>query len=101
MTMRLTERDLILLRWINSFGFVTMEIISRYLGISKSVTWRRLRKLKIGGYVLHERVFHGMSGSYRVTLLGAQVSGSELPPLRLLSPATYRHDLTVVTLSLC
>ncbi len=51
-------------------------------------------------YLLHERIFHGVAGIYRVTHEGAQVSGSPLPALRKVSLASYHHDLLVTTLSL-
>ncbi len=98
--LRLTARDLALLYWINSVGFVTIEQIALRLKIAKPTAYIRAKKLVTHGYLLHERIFHGMAGIYRVTRLGVQVSGSALPPLNRVSLASYHHDILVTTLSL-
>lgn len=97
---RLTPRDLNLLRWINSVGFVTINQIAQRLKISHPTAYVRAKKLVFHEYLLHERIFHGAAGIYRVTYEGVQVSGSPLPPLRKVSLGSYHHDLLVTSLSL-
>jgi hypothetical protein len=99
MSIRLTQRDLQLIQWVNSIGFVTIHHIAQYLKIAKPTAYARIHKLTSHGYLIHEHIFHGAAGIYRVTQTGVQVSGSELPPLRKVSLATYRHDLQVIDLS--
>lgn len=99
MNLRLTARDLELMCWMNRVRFVTIEQIAKWLKIALPTAYGRIKKLVQHNYLQHERVFHGALGVYQVSLLGAQVSGSLLPPLRKLPLATYHHDLTVINLS--
>jgi len=99
-TLRLTPRDLNLLCWINSVGFVTINHITQKLKISQPTAYIRSKKLVTHHYLLHERIFHGAAGIYRVTHDGVHVSGSPLPALRKISLASYHHDLLVTTLNL-
>ena len=97
---RLTPRDITLLIWINHFGFVTIKHIATWLGVALPTAYGRTQKLVAQGYLFHERLFHGVSGIYRVSQTGVALSDSALPPLRRVSLATYRHDLMVVELSM-
>lgn len=99
-SIRLTPRDLNLLRWINSVGFVTINQIAQRLKISHPTAYVRAKKLVFHEYLLHERIFHGAAGIYRVTHEGVQVCGSPMPSLRKVSLGSYHHDLLVTSLSL-
>jgi len=101
MNLRLTDRDLALMRWINGLGFVTIDLIATYLNIAKPTAYGRIKKLVVRGYLLHERIFHGVSGIYRASAIGAKASNSPLPPLRHVRINSYHHDLKVAALSLC
>lgn len=98
--LRLTTRDVNLLNWINSIGFVTIEHIAQKLNVAHSTAYIRIKKLVNHHYLVHERIFHAVPGIYRVSHEGVQVSGSLLPPLRKISLASYHHDLLVISLSL-
>lgn len=100
MGIRLTPRDLSLLQWINAAGFVTIDHIVRWLKVARPTAYIRTKKLAQHGYLIHERIFHGMPGIYRVSALGVQVCGSNLSVFRRVPLATYRHDLFVAHLSL-
>lgn len=99
MNMRLTTRDQDLLAWINAVGFVTIAQLAFMLKVSIPTAYIRAQKLTQHGYLTHERIFHSAPGIYRVTPMGVQICGSELPFVRTLSLATYRHDLLVTSLS--
>lgn len=98
--MQLTERDLRLMYWINSIGYVTIEHIVTWLNISYVTAYARLRKLVNNGYLLHERIFHCQPGIYRVSHEGAKICSSPLPPLRKVVLSTYKHDITTTSLGL-
>ncbi len=98
--MRLTKRDLKLMRFINRFGFVEIGHICAYLDTSPVTAYARLRKLIHFGYLQHDFVFHGCHGVYRVTRKGTTASGDTLPPLKRIAINQYHHDLKVVSLSL-
>jgi len=98
--MQFTARDIKLLYWINSIGFVTVEHIATKFNITKQTTYRRIKTLVDNNYLIHERIFHGMQGAYRVSKDGVAVSQSELPRLRRINLANYHHDVIVTNLSL-
>lgn len=99
MKMWLTERDMRLMDWINRIGFVTVEHVAKWLSVAVPTAYIRLKKLVSNGYLIHERIFHGVPGIYRLTLKGKYISSSSLPPLRRIRIGTYHHDLAVVDLS--
>ena len=100
MNIQITTRDLELMRWINSFGFVTVNHVIKWMRATKPAAYRRLKKLTANDYLIHDRVFHGMPGIYRLSSKGVYVSGSSLPPLKKVPISTYNHDLKVIDLSL-
>ena len=97
--MRLTERDLELLRWINGHGFVTGNQVADWMGASMQAAHRRLGLLHQGGYLLRERLFHSEKRAYRVSALGHEISGDTLSRLEMISPAIYRHNQMLVDLA--
>lgn len=98
--MRLTKRDLVLLDWINQFGFVNAKLVAQFLKVSLAVAYRRLRKLVQHQYLHHQSIYFGLPGVYQVTSLGVAVSQSVLPAPRSIRQASYHHDLAVTALSL-
>lgn len=98
--MRLTPRDLQLLAWMNSVGYVSIDHISTWMGVAKSTAYLRMKKMLDQEYVTHDRIFCGLPGVYRVSQLGVQACGSDLPSVRKVAIGSYHHDLAVTTLSL-
>jgi len=99
--MWITERDLELMRWINEFGFVTINHICRWLQVGKPAAYARVRKLIQRGLLLHQRIFQNQPGIYRVSHMGVKVCHSPIGALNHVSIATLRHNLKVVEISLC
>lgn len=100
MSMKLMARDIQLLRWINEAGLVTIEHIILWMQVSRTTAYLRAKKLATHGYLTHDHVFHGAQGIYRVSKVGAHISGSSLPPLSRIPLPTYRHDLCAIRLGL-
>jgi len=97
--MQITKRDLDILRWVNSLGFVNINHVVMRYKISSGTAYKRLRKLISAGLLIHEYQFHGYPGHYRVTKQGAGVAGDQLPPLKNIRIGSYKHDEIVNTLS--
>lgn len=92
--MRLTERDMKILHFINDFGFCEMPQIEKMFALAKPRSYQIIQRLIEAGLVKHERVFHGRHGIYRLSKKGA--SHTDLPaPLRI-SLAHYNHSLAVL-----
>ncbi len=71
--MRLTERDLELLRWINGHGFVTLRQIARWNDSFYQAAQRRVRQLVDHGYLERRAIFHG-DRAHWLTKLGRHVN---------------------------
>ena len=97
---RLTQRDINLMRWINEVGFATNEHIALCFQFSQNAAYKRAARLIKAGYLLHDHVFHGVPGVYRLSQKGIYVSGSHLPRLHKIPIATYYHDLAAIKLGL-
>ena len=98
--MRLTERDLDLLRTINAFGYVDINFITEKYRLKPNVAYRRLRRLRANKLIRHMYVYHQKPGIYLVTSAGVAMCQDELPALQKVSLATYDHSIAVCRASL-
>lgn len=98
--MQVMERDLSLLNWINSFGFVTCKHVGRWMNVSDRVAQKRVKKLVDGGYLERERIFCKGGDILKVSNLGVKLIGDELGVQKGLRLGTYFHDLGLIDLSL-
>lgn len=98
--MRFQQRDIEILKWINSFGFANAAQISGFMQVVETTAYIRLKKLVTAGYLTRERILHGQARIHRVTKKGVLASGDELLPLSGISLATFRHDMMLVDLAL-
>lgn len=98
--MNISKEDLELLQWINGFGFVTSEQVSKRRKTCQRVTNRKLQKFENVGLIRRERIFMADSSIVRMTHEGVKLIGDELQPLRKLKLGSYEHDKALVDLSL-
>lgn len=94
------ERDAEILKWINGFGFASVDQIRRFMRVNTSTGYLRIKKLVEGGYLERDRILHGQARIHRVTRKGTKISGDALPPLADINFGTFRHDLALVDLAL-
>lgn len=92
--MKLTERDLRILQFINIFGFCETQHLSELFKISSKRTNQLTKRLANDGYLIKERLFHNQSAIYRLTLKGAQLT--TLPPLSKISLGSYHHTIALI-----
>jgi len=92
--LKLTERDLAILQFINLFGFCEMPHLDARFGLKKPRNYQVINRLVEAGLIQHERVFYGRHGIYRLTVKGAKLT--ELPPLARIPLANYTHDVTLI-----
>jgi len=64
---RLTERDLEILRFINLFGFCEMPHLNHRFSLKRPRNYQVLNRLLTAKLIKHERVFYGRHGIYRLT----------------------------------
>ena len=100
MVMVLQERDKEILRWVNGYGFVTVNQIKRWMGVGETAGYVRVRKLVEGGYLKRKRVFHNQE---RVHWISNQAQGliqDDIKNPKRVNISTYYHDLLLVDLGL-
>jgi hypothetical protein len=95
---RLTERDLQMIRWINGHRVATAEQVASKFGLSAPTAKKRLQGLKSLDYLVYEKVFQGKPGIYRAAARGIAVTEDSLPVARLVL-GSYEHDLQLVDLA--
>lgn len=96
----LTERDLVILRWINRHGFAEAAGVSKNFKINQKTVYVRLKQLVDTGLLKHERILFGRPGVYYLTKAGVDMSGSELNAISKIVLSTMEHDLKLVDLSI-
>jgi len=99
---RITERDIDIIRWIDSFGYVTAEQVFREFGFSPKRGYRRLRLLVEEKYLLHRRIFFGRPGIYQAGGQGLALIADDpecVPGLAPVRAATMEHNLLLVDLA--
>ena len=96
-SVRLTDRDLELLRFAAAHRFVEAGHVRHLVRADRSVSYRLLSRLTGVGLLRYERIFYGRPGIYTITNGGLAVVESPLPrpaiDLRL-----YRHEQLVPNL---
>lgn len=96
MAMRMTERDQGLLRWNNGHGFVSVQQVSKWMGVEFSTGARRVRALCDEG-LLERRRFPASTATVLIpTTDGCTLAGDHLAPIKGVRVATSRHDLLLV-----
>lgn len=97
---RFQKRDAEILRWVNGFGFASVDQIQRFMGIGTTAAYVRIRKLVEAGYLERERVLHGQARIHKATKQGVIAAGDAILPLSTVNLGTFRHDLALVDLAL-
>lgn len=92
--MKLTERDIAIIKFINSFGFCEMEQIERKFFLKKPRNYQILRRLVNSGFLRHKRIFFAHYGIYYATSKGAKFT--DLPHLNRISLGLYNHQIAII-----
>ncbi len=92
--MKITERDIEILKFINEFGFCEMPQIEKNFGIKKPRSYKVMQRLVKAGLVIHKRLFHNRHGIFSLSHRGARYT--ELPPMMNIPLSTYFHQLTII-----
>lgn len=92
--MKLTERDVEIMRFINEFGFCEITQIEKMFDLRKPRSYQIMQRLVSEKLVMHERVFHGRHGIFYLSKLGA--GHFDLPVMTNIPIATYDHQLAII-----
>lgn len=100
--MLLTERDIKIIEWIDSHGYVTAQQVFTQFHLNPKRGYRRLHLLVESGYILYKRIFFGKPGVYQAAGKGLALVAEdpERPQcLATVRPATMEHNLLLVDLA--
>jgi hypothetical protein len=92
--MKLTERDIDIICFINEFGFCEMVQIEKRFFLNKPRNYEIMRRLVGNGFVRHERIFFGRHGIYYVRPKGAKYTN--LPSLDRIYNGQYDHQISII-----
>lgn len=92
--MKMTERDVQILKFINEFGFCEIKQIENKFKIKKVRGYQIMKRLVDAGLVTHEMVFYGAHGVFYLTKEGAECT--DLPPIKNIPKDNYEHQLAVI-----
>lgn len=90
---RLTDRDLRLLRFAAEQRVILPGHVQALLGTSADVASRRLRALARGGFLESHRPFQDRPSCYQIRAAGLDAVASDLRPPRRLDLRTYDHEV--------
>jgi len=92
--MKLTERDIEILRFINEFGFCEILQIEKRFAMKKPRCYQVMQRLVKEGLVIHQRIFHGRHGMFQLSRQGAKFT--DLPPMSKIPIGYYEHQLLAI-----
>jgi len=92
--MKLTDRDVEIIRFINEFGFCEITQLTRKFDLKKPRCYQIMERLVKANFVKHERIFYGKHGVFYLTNQGA--SFSNLPPIKNIPKDNYDHQLAII-----
>jgi hypothetical protein len=95
----LTERDRALAAWIGRVGAARPSDVMLFLGLGRTVTYRRIKELVDNGLVERHRLMHGDDGVLTATKTGLRFAGIDHLMLASISLASIRHTLTCATVT--
>ncbi|MBI1300070.1 MAG: hypothetical protein GC137_00290 [Alphaproteobacteria bacterium] len=98
--MQFQKRDAEILKWVNGFGFATVDQIKGFMKVGNTAAYVRIKKLVEGGYLARERILHGQARIHKVTKRGVIASGDHILPVQDIRLGTFKHDLALVDLAL-
>lgn len=94
--MKMTERDVAILRFINEFWFCEITQIEKMFNLRHPRSYQIMNRLVREKLVIHKKIFHGRKGIFYLSKLGA--SYTDLPPMTNLPVAIYDHQLAIIEL---
>ena len=92
--MRLTERDIEIIQFINEFGFCEMNQIEEKFFLNKPRNYEIMRRLVKNGFVNHERIFFRRPGIYYASAKGSGYT--DLPVVDRLLTNQYIHQISII-----
>lgn len=98
--MIIQDRDIEIIKWINSYGFATAGQIQRKMSVGESTAYIRIKKLVDGGYLARERILHGSARVHKPTNKAIRLACDDLPPVKQISLPSYKHDQALTDLAL-
>ena len=94
----MTERDLLILRFVGRYGFATAEAVVERFGVRLPRVYRLFDRLRNEGLISYRRPFREYAGAYCLTRQGCRACGLPVRRELKLELVNYRHQLGVLML---
>jgi hypothetical protein len=94
--MKLTQRDMEIMWFINEFGFCEITQIEKMFELKKPRSYQIMQRLVNEKLVIHKKIFHGRNGIYYLSKQGA--THTDLPAITNIPVAVYDHQLAIIEL---
>ena len=94
--MKMTQRDVEILKFINEFWFCEITQIEKKFNLKQPRSYQIMNRLVRADLVIHKKIFHGRKGIFYLSKLGA--SYTDLPQMTNLPVAIYDHQLAIIEL---
>lgn len=94
----MTERDLLILRFVNRYGFATAEAVVRRFGVRLPRVYRLFDRLRKEGLISYRRPYREFAGAFCLTRQGCRSCGLPVRRELKLELVNYRHQLGVLML---
>ncbi|HEY8658005.1 MAG TPA: MarR family winged helix-turn-helix transcriptional regulator [Hanamia sp.] len=92
--MRLTGRNIEILKFINEFGFCEIGQVRKRFVLKKTWMYEIMKKLVDAGLVHHKRVLNSRHGIYLVSRKGAEYT--DLPSVDRITVGEYEHNISII-----
>lgn len=99
-SLRLQERDLELLRWINGFGWINVEMLMRKWEVSATAAGRRLMLLHHHGLLNRQTIAVGFGLIYWPTRTATGLVDDDMLPLKQISLRDLYHSYRTLAVAI-
>jgi len=98
MGIKITERDLAIIHFINECGFCEIPQIEKRFAINRPRSYQVMQRLVLAGLVLHKRIFYERPGIFQLSKQGAE--HTDLPPIKKIPVGIYNHQIVLAEVSI-
>lgn len=92
--MKITERDIEILRFINDFGFCEMPQVEKRFGLKRPRSYQIMDRLLKEELVIRKHVLYGRHGVFYLSQRGAE--HTELCPVKNIPLGNYDHQIMTI-----
>jgi hypothetical protein len=97
--MKVVERDVRLIRWLNGWGAATVQQIAAWMPAKFSTAARRVAILVEEGFLKRAEISFVRASPILPSMQGCRIANDDLAPLSRIRLSTYLHDRQIIDVS--